>query len=108
MLNITYRYGMHMICTTCGLPEEICCCEILSTEQTVLTVKLDKRRYGKMVTLISGFEPSYNMSDLASELKSTCAAGGTIKHGIIEIQGDHVNVVVRILEDKGFSVSKLK
>jgi translation initiation factor 1 len=46
------------------------------------------------------------LSDLASHLKRTCGSGGTVKDGVIEIQGDHRDVLVQELIAAGFSAKK--
>jgi translation initiation factor 1 len=64
-----------------------------------------KGRKGKGVTLISGF--NLNPSDLkalAKKLKKSCSTGGTTKDGIIEIQGDHREVLKNQLEKMGHTV----
>ncbi len=64
-----------------------------------------KGRRGKTVTTISGVPlPESELRDLAGELKRSCGSGGAAKAGVIEIQGDHRNVLVRELEARGYSV----
>lgn len=70
-----------------------------------LTVGTDERRYGKAMTLVEGLESKSEASDLASELKSTLGAGGTVKEGHIEIQGDHADRVRDLLEERGYQVA---
>ncbi len=93
------------VCPTCGLPEEICICEDIAREQQEIRIYLDTRRYGKKVTIVDGIDESdIDIEELASELKSKCAAGGTTKKGHIELQGNHINKVKEYLEGKGFPV----
>ncbi len=93
------------VCPTCGLPKEICICEDIAREQQDIEIYKDRRRYGKTVTIVDGIDASdIDMDELASDLKSKCAAGGTIKKGRIELQGDHIEKVKEYLESKGFSV----
>ncbi len=84
-----------------GLPPELC--EQLTMEQQVIKIKLEKRRYGREVTIIDGLnEKEINLKKLASELKSRLATGGTYKNGRIELQGDHRHRVKEILIEMGF------
>lgn len=96
---------MSNICPKCGLPKEICVCEEIAREQQSITIILDRRRYGKMMTVIEGLNPhDLDMDSLISNLKSRCACGGTIKEGKIELQGDHRTKVRETLEKMGFVV----
>ena len=96
---------MSEVCTKCGLPKEICVCEEIAREQQKITIAVDKRRYGKMMTVINGINPhDLDINALISSLKSTCACGGTIKEGRIELQGDHRIKVREALEKMGFGV----
>ena len=54
-----------------------------------------EKRAGKVVTVISGLHTygSTRLEGIAKELKTTLGAGGTVKNGIIEIQGDKVTAI---------------
>jgi len=94
------------ICPTCGLPEEVCMCEQIAREQQSIVVYTDNRRYGKVVTVVEGFDSSdIDIDALAKKLKTKCAAGGTVKDGKIELQGDHKKKVKETLEEMGFSAT---
>lgn len=96
---------MASICAVCGLPEELCMCEELEKEQQHIRVRADTRRYGKIMTVVEGFEgSSIDVEDLARTLKNRCAAGGTAKEGRIELQGEHRKKVVEVLEKMGYHV----
>ena len=96
---------MSDICEVCGLPKEICVCEDIAREQQKISIVVDKRRYGKMMTVIDGINPNeLDINALISSLKSKCACGGTIKDGKIELQGDHRTKVRETLEKMGFMV----
>ncbi|MBI4416178.1 MAG: translation initiation factor [Euryarchaeota archaeon] len=97
-----------VVCEVCGLPKEICVCEELSREQAPLRVRMDTRRYGKPVTVVEGFADDANVDALAKELKRKVAAGGTVKNGHIELQGDHRHKVVVLLRDKGYTVEEVR
>ena len=84
-----------------GLPPEIC--EQLSIEEQMIKIRLEKRRFGREVTIIEGInEKEFDLKKLASTLKSKLATGGTAKNGRIELQGDHRYRVKKILVNMGF------
>jgi translation initiation factor 1 len=90
------------ICPKCGLPLEACVCkEIAKTEQRI-SISTDKRRFGKKVTLVSGLSKDVDIKKIAKKLKSKLACGGTVKNGVIELQGDHRKNVKPILVEIGF------
>ena len=81
---------MSTICNTCGLPKELCVCEAIAKESQKITVILDKKKFGKQYTVITGInEHEVDIKDLAKKLKNKFACGGTAKEGAIELQGDH-------------------
>ena len=84
-----------------GLPPDIC--EQLNQEQQIIKIRLDVRKFNKVVTVIEGIdEKQFNLKEIASKLKSALAAGGTYKDGRIEIQGDHRRRVKELLVQMGF------
>ena len=91
------------ICPKCGLPTPACVCgEIAKTSQQI-EVKTEKRRFGKISTMISGFDDGVNIKDIAKQLKAKRACGGTVKNKIIELQGNHRGHIKPILVSMGFS-----
>ena len=92
------------ICHKCGLPKEACVCEVIAKSKQKIKVELVKKRYGKMVTTISGIDSKdVDVKGLAKELKSDLACGGTVKNNEIELQGEHVKKVREKLISLGFS-----
>lgn len=64
-----------------------------------------KGRGGKTVTLVGGLHGTPdNIADLASQLKKSCGTGGTVKDGILEIQGDHRATLTVKLKSLGYEV----
>jgi translation initiation factor 1 len=60
-------------------------------------------RRGKAVTTVSGVPvDDAGLKTLAGKLKKRCGVGGSVKNGVIEIQGDHRDVVVQVLEAEGY------
>jgi translation initiation factor 1 len=61
-------------------------------------------RRGKAVTTVSGVPiDDAGLKQLAAKLKKRCGVGGSVKDGVIEIQGDHRDVVVQLLEAEGYT-----
>ena len=66
-----------------------------------------KGRGGKTVTTVSGVPLGEEaLKDLASALKRRCGTGGALKDGVIEIQGDHVDLLLGELEKRGFKTKR--
>jgi len=88
-----------------GLPDELFALEEISKEQQVIKIYTDKRRYGKTVTIIEGFDPKdVNLKDMARALRKKTASGGTVKDGRIELQGDQRDKARKFLESQGYTV----
>jgi translation initiation factor 1 len=90
------------ICPNCGLPRPACVCEQITKGTQRVNISTDKKRYGKIVTVVSGFEKDVNVKKIARALKNELACGGTHKEGMIELQGDHTKRVKEILNKLGF------
>ncbi|MBS3134357.1 translation initiation factor [Candidatus Woesearchaeota archaeon] len=90
-------------CPKCGLTLELCVCEIIAKEGQQIKIYTIKKRFGKTATMIEGIDAKdINLKDLAKKLKSKLACGGTVKLGIIELQGDHMHKVKDELINLGF------
>jgi len=62
-----------------------------------------KGRKGKTVTTVSGFQVNADeIKELANQLKRRCGTGGSVKDGIIIIQGDHRETLIIELRNRGF------
>ena len=100
--------GRH--CPDCSQPVDACICKqtLIPEGDGIARVRREtKGRGGKTVTSISGVplaeEP---LKDLASVLKKRCGCGGSLKDGVIEIQGDHVELLIAELIKHGFKAKK--
>jgi translation initiation factor 1 len=79
--------------------------ERLSGDGRVRVRRETSGRRGKAVTTVSGVPVGDDeLRALAGRLKKRCGVGGAIKDGVIELQGDHRDVVVDELRSKGFDV----
>lgn len=66
-----------------------------------------KGRRGKGVTVISGLGlPADELRVLAKDLKKKCGSGGTVRDGVVEIQGDHRDLLVEALGALGYSAKR--
>ncbi|MBU4323108.1 MAG: stress response translation initiation inhibitor YciH, partial [Gammaproteobacteria bacterium] len=66
-----------------------------------------KGRGGKSVTLVKGLAlDAAGLTALGKQLKAACGTGGTVKDGVIEIQGDHVDKVMSSLQAGGYKVKR--
>ncbi len=86
-----------------GLPVDAIAWEDLAKSEQHITVTTEKRRYGKVVTLVSGFDKSVDVKKTAKDLKAALACGGTVKDGVVELMGDHRKRVRQVLVKLGFS-----
>jgi len=93
-----------MICSKCGLPEELCVCEKIAKETQQIEVYIEKKKFNKVYTIIIGIQTKdIDMKDLLKKLKNKLACGGTIKEHRIELQGDHKFRVKQVLISLGFA-----
>ena len=97
-------------CESCGELEENCQCppppppQIPPGDQTA-HVSVEKRKRGKHVTLVRGLPSEGNdLPMLLTQLKVSCGAGGTLKDGVIEIQGEQKKHVSQTLKAIGYRV----
>jgi len=97
--------GRH--CPACRQPLTSCSCaeETPVTSGSVRVRRESKGRAGKVVTVISGLPfVGAQLNALAGDLKKRCGSGGTVKNGMIEIQGEHVTALLEVLKQRGLRV----
>ena len=99
---------MSEVCPNCGLPKELCVCETIAKESEKIRVFQVKKRYGKISTIVQGLSRDVDSKNVLKELKTRLACGGTIKDGIIELQGKHMDKVKAILAKLGFKEDQIE
>ncbi|MEK6820462.1 MAG: translation initiation factor [Nanoarchaeota archaeon] len=95
------------ICPKCGLPKQACICEEIAKSEQRINIKIEKRRFGKMITVVSGLEKEVNLKEIARKLKNELACGGTVKRGSIELQGYHRKKIKEALIRLGFKEEQI-
>ncbi len=108
---IVYSSELGRICPRCHQPITRCQCQkkkpVLRGDGIVRVGRETQGRKGKGVTVITGLPLTLEgIHDLARQLKQKCGSGGTVKEGVIEIQGDHRDLIVEELQKQGFSVKR--
>ncbi len=93
-------------CSKCGLPFDLCVCVTIEREAEKIRISTEMRRFQKPITIIEGV--SENTKDVAKQLKSKLACGGTVKEGHIELQGNHKNKAKEILVKLGYSEEQIE
>ncbi|MEM5798378.1 MAG: translation initiation factor [Candidatus Aenigmatarchaeota archaeon] len=99
---------MPEICPKCGLPKELCTCEILAKEREKIRVFTVQRRYGKTATIVQGISEEIDIKPIFKELKTRLACGGTIRDNAIELQGNHKEKIKSILIKLGFPEEQIE
>lgn len=110
--SLVYSSSAGRICPVCSMPIAACTCRKPAAaapkgDGVVRVGRETKGRKGKGVTLVSGVPlPAEELKELARELKQKCGCGGTLKDGVIEIQGDHRDLLVGLLKERGWTVKR--
>ena len=110
--RLVYSTEMGQICKECQKPVSECTCKKKKSKPPK-NVKIDgtirvqrevKGRKGKTVTTVSGFQIAANeLKHLSAQLKRRCGTGGSVKDGIIIIQGDHREALLSELKKQGYT-----
>ncbi len=109
--GLVYSTDTGRMCPGCRQPQALCSCKqvtVSASKDGVVRVSREtKGRSGKAVTLIKGLGLELEaLTALAKQLKAAAGTGGTIKDGVIEIQGDHCDRMMVIIAEKGFVVKR--
>ncbi len=112
--GIVYSSEFGSMCPQCGTPLKQCRCKQKTggassahRDGVIRVGRETKGRKGKGVTIISGVPLEFEaLKLLAKKLKQKCGTGGTVKDGVIEIQGDHRDVLVEELSKQGYQAKR--
>ena len=109
--GLVYSTESGRMCAGCRQPVAQCICQQnkpLPTGDGIVRVSREtKGRGGKAVTLVKGvLVDEAALVQLGKQLKAACGSGGTVKDGVIEVQGDHVERVVAALQKLGYKVKR--
>lgn len=105
--RLVYSTETGRICPDCGKPLADCVCKTASKAKpagdgNVKVSRESKGRGGKTVTLVKGLAlDAMALALLGKQLRGACGSGGTVKDGVIEIQGDHCDLVMEALKKQG-------
>lgn len=108
--GLVYSTEHGKMCPKCSRPLSECRCGSHAGKKSDGIVRVGREtsgRKGKGVTVITGAPVTLGeLADLAADLKKKCGSGGTVKEGVIEIQGDHRDLIVAELTRRGFTVKR--
>ncbi len=109
--GLVYSTEFGKMCPGCNKPTAKCICRkkqsIPKSDGIVRLMRETKGRKGKGVTLITGVPlDKTGLKKLAKSLKQKCGCGGSLKNGVIEIQGDHRDMLEKELGGLGYKVKR--
>ncbi len=115
---LVYSTETGRICPDCSQPVAQCQCAAnkkalaaassVASDGIVRVQRETKGRGGRSVTLVRGLGLDADaLAALGKQLKAACGSGGTVKDGVIEVQGDHVLTLITALQKLGFTVKRV-
>ena len=110
--GLVYSSDAGRMCPACRQPLAACVCSaaparIDKGDGIVRVSRETKGRGGKAVTLVRGLAlDAAALVACAQRLRSACGAGGTVKDGVVEVQGDHAERLVAVLQREGWTVKR--
>ena len=111
---LVYSTDAGRMCPGCRQPQARCVCKarassdaLALSDGTVRVSRQTKGRGGKAVTVVTGVPmPTAALAELGRKLKTACGSGGTVKDGVIEVQGDHADKLLAVLISEGFKAKR--
>ena len=108
--GLVYSTDGGTMCPQCRKPVAQCVCKRIAPASGDGTVRVSREtagRGGKAVTVVRGLAlDDAALANLAKQLKALCGSGGTVKDGVIEVQGDHCERVIETLKKQGRVVKR--
>jgi translation initiation factor 1 len=110
--GLVYSTDGGRMCPDCRRSLASCNCKAQRSaaaqgDGTVRISRESKGRGGKAVTIVRGLPLDVvALAALAKRLRTACGAGGTVKDGIIEVQGDHCARLIELLTQEGWVVKR--
>jgi translation initiation factor 1 len=108
--RLVYSTDAGRMCPECRQPVAQCICRQArapASDGIVRVLRETKGRGGKAVTVVRSVPvEAAGLAKLGQDLKAACGSGGTVKDGTIEVQGDHVEKVMALLQQRGFQVKR--
>jgi translation initiation factor 1 len=110
--GLVYSTEGGRMCPSCRRPVAQCACRQAAgmapaSDGIVRVLRETKGRGGKAVTVVRGVPvDAAALLKLGQDLKAACGSGGTVKDGTIEVQGDHVDKVMALLQQRDFKVKR--
>ncbi len=110
--RLVYSTDTGRLCPVCRQPIAQCACKTNAAARSpgdgIVRVSLEtKGRKGKGVTVVKGVPlDDASLAELAKQLKAQCGSGGTVKDGVIEVQGDHRDAIVAALQKQSYIVKR--
>ena len=109
--GLVYSTDTGRTCPVCRQAIALCTCKSAKPvpvgDGMVRVSQETKGRGGKAVTLVKGVAlDDAALIALGKKLKAACGSGGTVKDGVIEVQGDHCDRVVELLKAQGLNVKR--
>ena len=103
--RLVYSTDTGRMCPECSQPVAHCACKanaVATGDGVVRVSRQTKGRGGKSVTLVKGLAlDAAALAALGKQLRTACGSGGTVKDGVIEVQGDHCDLVMEALRKHG-------
>lgn len=103
--GLVYSTDGGRMCPGCRQPVSDCTCQKKPApvgDGVVRVSRQSKGRGGKTVTLVKGLAlDPVALAVLGKQLRTACGSGGTVKDGVIEVQGDHCDLIMEVLRKHG-------